>query len=118
VLTRRVRAALLGLLASVLVACSPGGAREAVSGLAGDESGTIADSLLVPISSPGLALRLERADELVLETLLPWPGELSLAPPADEPRRDVCLRLSVNAEALDGQTSAITLALAPGVCRG
>jgi ribonuclease T1 len=31
-----VRAALLGLLASVLVACSPGGAREAASGLAGE----------------------------------------------------------------------------------
>jgi len=36
VLAGRVRVALLGLLASVLVACSPGGAREAASGLAGD----------------------------------------------------------------------------------
>jgi ribonuclease T1 len=36
VLAGRLRAALLGLLASVLVACSPGGAREQPAGLAGE----------------------------------------------------------------------------------
>jgi hypothetical protein len=103
---------------AVILVLDGGLGRYGLSGLAGDETGAIAAGLLVPQSSTGLTVRLTRADELVLDTLLPWPSGLLLAPPASEPRRDICLRLIVDGEALDGQTSAVTLALAPGVCRG
>lgn len=103
---------------SIILALQAGLGWNRLGGGAAEPTGAVDFGFPVPQSSKGLDLRLESGDAVAIETSLPWPPRLLAVLDEGGTCRGITLRLIVAAEALDGDSGAVTLTWLMGTCEG